>query len=261
MKHVPKIISAVVGLALVSAAIYLITLDRTEYVSPLMGLGLATLGIVGTWAGARLGEPRREDDDTMSGRRRRRRRDAGSGPGAAILALAIVLPAAPSLVACSSGAIGVQADMIAIGGILAAEADAVLVRVRAADLEEVLEQARAECGSRGCAEDRVEHYRAELARREAAWEPAMECRATVPQALRSWQEGLETAHTARTSDVGVQLLVRHGGRFVIVYAAFQSCVARAAPDAVPLPEPPPELAAYAEAITGDRSAGGEAVSR
>lgn len=192
-----------------------------------------------------------------------------TGPRDTLVALLVagaVVGGAGTLQGCGAGALGVQADMVAVGGILAAEADAALVRARAADLEEVVTDARAECGSGDCDEERRDHWRGELAARERRWAPAMACREQVPEVLRGWGEALDTARVAQTSSVGLELLARHGGRFVLVYDAFRGCVETAAPERVDLPDPPPELLVYAEAFTqrspaASATAGGEAGAR
>lgn len=53
-----KIVTAVVGLALVGAAVYLATIGRQAHVSTLIAAGLAILGAVGTLALPRVGERR-----------------------------------------------------------------------------------------------------------------------------------------------------------------------------------------------------------
>lgn len=192
-----------------------------------------------------------------------------TGPRDTLVALLVagaVVGGVGTLQGCGAGALGVQADMVAVGGILAAEADAALVRARAADLEEVVTDARAECGSGDCDEERRDHWRGELAARERRWAPAMACREQVPEVLRGWGEALDTARVAQTSSVGLELLARHGGRFVLAYDAFRGCVETAAPERVDLPDPPPELLVYAEAFTqrspaASATAGGEAGAR
>lgn len=176
-------------------------------------------------------------------------KDAGPKPGGRpppLPVLLALLVAVTSSVAsgCGAGALGAQADLIAFGGLAAAEADEVLVGARARELDGVLERARAECSPGGCEEDRAEHHRAELARAEARWAPVLACRAPVVEALRSWLDGLETAHQAATSEVGLALLLRLGARFVAAYSALVACVEAAAPD-VDLPGLPPALAGLA----------------
>ncbi len=170
---------------------------------------------------------------------------AGGRPPPLPVLLALLVAVTSSVASgCGAGALGAQADLIAFGGLAAAEADEVLVGARARELDAVLERARAECSPGGCEEDRAEHHRAELARAEARWAPVLACRAPVVEALRSWLDGLETAHQAATSEVGLALLLRLGARFVAAYGALVACVEAAAPD-VDLPGLPPALAGLA----------------
>lgn len=168
----------------------------------------------------------------------------GGRPPPLPVLLALVMAASSVASGCGAGALGAQADLIAFGGLAAAEADEVLVGARARELDAVLERARAECSPGGCEEDRAEHHRAELARAEARWAPVLACRAPVVEALRGWLDGLETAHQAATSEVGLALLLRLGARFVAAYGALVACVEAAAPD-VDLPGLPPALAGLA----------------
>jgi hypothetical protein len=145
------------------------------------------------------------------------------------------------LAACSPSALGVQADLIATGGIAATAADEVLVDARARELEQVLVDARAECGAGGCSEERSEHWRGRLTSIEERWEPALACRAPVVEALRAWADGLETALAAETDELGLELLLRLGRRFLASYAALGRCLDGVAPD-VDVPDLPRELA-------------------
>ena len=189
----------------------------------------------------------------------RRRKPPSKPPIGGALALAVAI-AAGSLTGCSPSALGLQADLVAGGGIVWAEADATLVRIRARHLDSIVEAAREECGDGECTPERQEHWRAELAAAEQRWAPALECRATVPAALHSWIDGIETAHVAQTEKVGLQLMGRLGARFAIDYATFVQCVNAHAPvDDPHLPELPPEIAALADLLTPMvRTAGGEA---
>ena len=88
------------------------------------------------------------------------RRGDGAPPTAALLVLLL-----PALVGCGASAIGAQADTLAVSAAIVAEADEIVVTVRARDLDEVTRAAQAECPATGCDPARVEHYRRELADR------------------------------------------------------------------------------------------------
>ncbi len=185
---------------------------------------------------------------------------AGGRPPPLPVLLVLLVAVTSSASGCGAGALGVQADLVAAGGILWTEADTALVQVRAHELDAVLERARGECGSDGCSEERAAHYRAELAAAEARWAPAMECRDTVPAALRSWIDGIDAARVAQSSGISLELLARLGGRFALDYVAFVACVNARAPEDPHLPPLPAELEALAGQLaqaTAARTAGGE----
>lgn len=149
--------------------------------------------------------------------------------------LFLVLCLVANAAGCGAGAIGTQADMVAFGGIALAEADQVLVTARAADLDRVVDAARADCADGDC--DR-EAYRARLAAEEARWAPAMACRAPAVEALRAWLDGLDTASRA-SENVAALLMARLAARFTVAYSVLAQCV-----DAVQgpgIPDLPPPL--------------------
>jgi hypothetical protein len=140
--------------------------------------------------------------------------------GEFLVLLAIVIVIVLNSAGCGAGAIGTQADMVAFGGIALAEADQVLVTARAADLDGIVDAARADCADGDC--DR-EAYRARLAAEEARWEPAMACRAPAVEALRAWLDGLDTASRA-SENVAALLMARLAARFTVAYSVLAQCV-------------------------------------
>jgi hypothetical protein len=114
----------------------------------------------------------------------------------------------------------------------------VIIAARAADLDEVVEEAAAECPAEGCPDDRAAYYRAELERRTETWRAVLACRAPVVESLRSWLDGLRTAQAVATDEVGLELLGVLGARFVAAYAAAGACVEGAGGPTLPgLPGP------------------------
>jgi hypothetical protein len=164
------------------------------------------------------------------------------GGGSTLVVLGVLVACLAS--GCGASALGVQADLIATGGIVAAGADEVLVDARARELDQVLVDARAECGFDGCDGERSLYWRARLTALEDRWAPVLACRSPVVEALRAWADGLETAIAAETDDVGVELLLRLGRRFISAWGALERCVETAAPD-LDLPGLPAPLAALA----------------
>lgn len=163
-------------------------------------------------------------------------------PAAGYAAIVVAIAATTALLTCGcgAGALAAQADLLALGGIAAARADAVIIDARGRDLDGVLEEARAECGEGGCTDERAEAYRAELARREAAWSPALACRAPIVEALRTWGDGIETANAARTESIGLALVAELLGAFLRTWSALASCL-EAAPASIDLPTLDPSL--------------------
>lgn len=143
-----------------------------------------------------------------------------------LLLVAVLLIAA----GCGASALGVQADLVALGGIATAEADQVIVSTRTRELEAVKSRARGECGSTGCDETRSEFHRAALEATISTWAPVLACRGAVVQALRSWADGIDTARQANDGDLGLELLVILARRFVAAYGALVACVETAAPE-------------------------------
>lgn len=162
-----------------------------------------------------------------------------SGPTSILL---VLMCFGVTLAACSPSALGLQADLIAMGGIATSEADKVVVEARARELDQVLVDARTECGEDGCDTERAVYWRARLDEIEGRWAPAMACRAPVVESLRAWADGLATAIAAETDELGLELLIRLAGRFVSTWAALERCVEAAAPD-VDVPGLPRDLAA------------------
>lgn len=147
---------------------------------------------------------------------------------AAILALAAVgLMLAGG---CGASALGVQADLVALGGITAAESDRLIVSTRRGELEAVKNAARAECGADGCDEARATFHREALARVFSKWAPVLACRPAVVEALRGWADGIELARHAATADLGLSHALILGLRFVSAYRALVECVEEAVPD-------------------------------
>jgi len=147
-----------------------------------------------------------------------------------MLLLAVVLGAlAFTCQGCGAGALGAQADTIAVAGATFAEADAILVRARAQDLDAVVDAAREECGENGCTPERQDFYRLELERRTGLWAPALACRDPIPIAMREWVDALRTAQAAATEGLGVALLMQHGVRFLELYTALVGCIEAVVP--------------------------------
>lgn len=150
------------------------------------------------------------------------------------------------LSACGASALSTQADLVAVGGLLAADADVVLVDARQRELDDVLERTRAECRS-GCDDARKVELRAEVASIRDRWSPVLECRAPVVEALRLWADGVEVA--AAAGDIGLELLARRALRFLTAWETLDACLGAAAPS-VDLPDLPPLLRALAPAGDG-----------
>lgn len=223
-----RLVGATLAVVLLAAAAFFWTQEGEEQS---MGLLTAALGLVALVTRSPLERRRQEDDDELPP-------GAGGAAGLLLLALALV----PLLEGCGAGALAMQADLVALGGIAAAEADEAIVAARAADLDAVVERAELSCGEGQCDEARAEAFRAELERREARWQPVMECRAPIVEALRSWADGIETAHAAGTEEIGLALLLRLGLRFLGAYAALDRCI-EATGVSFDLPGLPPQLVA------------------
>lgn len=234
-RKLTKILAAIIGLALILAAVYLITIDRAEHVSSTLAIGLAVIGAIGAVLPSALptsSKPKKKGPPPLP---------------ILMLVLAIAIPG------CGDEAIGAQADIVAVGGIAWSEADAALVHVRAGELDAIVDEAREACAPDGCDDAEAEAFRARLAAAEQRWVPILACRAPIPEALRAWADGLDTAYRAQTSSIGVALMLSLGRRFLAAYGAFVDCVEAADPE-IDLPGLPPELMTLA-------SAGGEEGAR
>jgi len=143
------------------------------------------------------------------------------------------------LTGCGASAIGAQADTIAVAGAIVAEADEIVVTVRARDLDEITRAAQAECVPGGCDETRSEHYRDTLAERERTWAPVLAARDLVVEALRAWLDGLSVAQIASSESIGLGLLLRLAARVASAYGTLVDVLATIAPD-VHLPGLPGE---------------------
>lgn len=224
-----RIISAVLTLALAGGAFYLIVIDRSDQIPAWLAVcGLVGGGVAGVLPSA-VGSLFGPKPNLNT--RPPRRPPTGPITGAFLMLFAM---------GCGAGAIGAQADLIAVAGIATAGADEVLVGARARELDAIVDEARRDCAE-GCSVDEADAYRARLREAEEHWAPVLACRAPVVEALRAWLDGLETAHAAATAELGIGLLVRLGMRFVAAYGGLRVCVTTAEPD-VELPALPVELA-------------------
>jgi len=176
-------------------------------------------------------------------RRRGRRRGPGAG-GALVLLVAIAAATTLTSTGCGASALAIQADGAAIVGTTFAQLDAALIRIRAAELDQVLADARTECGAAGCGDARAAYY---LERHDAiarGWAPTLACRGPFPEALRSWVDAIELANTAATAELGLQHVIAEAARVVLLYGELRECVTTARPDldVPPLPAPVAMLA-------------------
>ncbi len=158
-----------------------------------------------------------------------------------VLAVAALLGALSYLTGCGDGALGAQIDALAVAGIVWSEADTLLVRERARELDSILDEARTSCGDDGCEAAEADAFRARLASAEQHWTPVLACREPIPEMLREWHTAIGTAMAARSSSgATVGNLLALGLRFIAVYAAFRRCVTALDPD-IDLPALPAEL--------------------
>lgn len=180
----------------------------------------------------RIGFGRLDTSASAAAKRRAERAGGGRGRGggAAVMLLAAAIAASSSLTSgCGASALAVQADTAAAAGTVWTEADTALLRLRAAELDGILEEARDECGPDGCTPEQAERFRARLQAAEEAWAPVLACRAPVPEALRAWVDAVELAHTAATEELGLAHAAAGGARFVLVYQSFAHCIEAARP--------------------------------
>jgi hypothetical protein len=159
-----KIVSAVVGLALVGAAVYLVTIDRSDHVSTLLALGFVALGLAGVVLPSPLptrSKPRKP-------------------PPLPLLALVIAV-----LVTGCTDPISDQARAATISaGALSAGGDAVMA-ARAAALDRV-----------EAAHPTDPEHDEQLDLEAARWAPVLEALDTARTALLTWIDSLELARLA-----------------------------------------------------------------
>lgn len=60
-KQKMQLVNAVVGLALIGAAVYLITIDRSDHVNVLLALGIVALGLAGVALPSPMTRTRRDE--------------------------------------------------------------------------------------------------------------------------------------------------------------------------------------------------------
>lgn len=168
---------------------------------------------------------------------------SGSGLGLALVIVAAAVGAAHAS-GCGASALEVHADTAALAGTVTAQADIALIRVRAAELDQVLVDARAECGEAGCADERAEHYLALLDAIAASWRPVLACRGAVPEALRAWLDAIDLARLTSTAEIGLAHVVAAAARVVLLYDELRTCIVAARPG-TDMPALPAVVTAYA----------------
>jgi hypothetical protein len=225
-----RIVSAVFGLGCIAAGAWLSVQDADGALM-LIACGVGVAGGLGTLVLPRVTEPA----EPPSPRTRKRRRGGMAPPLPVLLALGL-------LTGCGASALSIQADAAALTGRVVAEADTAMVRVRAAELDGIRDDARAACPT-GCPE-RAEYHLGRLAEAEARWRPVLDCRAPVVEGLRAWIDAIELAATAATESLGLSHALAEAARVVLLYSGMRECVG----DAVDLPELPEAVTAYAEGV-------------
>lgn len=252
MAHRYRLYAILLLLALDAAALiaahYGVSEAQLEGLRPLIDTGLATgLALLLPALGdALVVERRRRDpsmpalpDDIRDGEPATSIRRTRPPP------LALLLFVLSLTSGCGASALGLQADLVAVGGIATATADGIIVRARDRELDAIVDRARVECGAEGCSEERSVAIRAELAAAESRWVPVLACRPPVVEALRSWADGIETAIRAATEALGLELVGALAERFVASYEALIGCVRANAPE-VQIPSLAPALTAGGE---------------
>jgi hypothetical protein len=173
-KNIRQIVSAIVGLALIGAAIYLVTIDRAEHVDTLIAIGIAALGI----AGVVLPSPFGAKVDGASSSSEPPPRKPPTIPPMLVLVVALfVYGCADPIRDQAEGATVAAATITAGGDVVMAARDAALDRVEAQYPTD------------------PEHD-AQLELEAARWRPVLVALDAGREALLTWISALELAHAA-----------------------------------------------------------------
>lgn len=141
---------------------------------------------------------------------------------------------------CGASALAVQADLVAMGGIAASEAEEVLLAAYEREKETVKGRARAECGEGSCSPETQALHAARLEAVVLDWRPTLACREPVVQILHGWADAIDTALAGSDEDIGLGLVALWARRFITAWTAFDQCIDAAVPN-VELPGLPRKL--------------------
>jgi hypothetical protein len=199
-----KIITAVLAIALLGFAVAFVAQGAEQHSTSLIAVAIGLVGLVAP-------SPFSRSSSSSTPRKPR------TPPPLPLLLLTLALSG------CGAGALGAQADAVAIAAATFAEADTIIVRARAADLDAIVDEARETCRPNGCNEEQAQGFRLRLNERTAHWAPVLACRESVPEALRAWIDAIELAHIAQTAEIGFANVLAAAARASTIYAAAVTC--------------------------------------